>query len=123
MGSRSMERSNRDDNKELFWEVWDYQKWLFNGNRGRGFRNWRTLVQELWTDVSATEYVNFDADIPASEPLINEHKIDWRQKSREDCINAVLNEINIAQEIPDDDNEDDEEVDEIEDETLSLLDR
>ena len=69
-------------------------------------------------DVSATEYKNFDADTPASEPLINEHKIDWRQKSREDCINAVLNENNIAQEISDDDNDDDEEVDEIEDESL-----
>ena len=78
------------------------------------------LVQELCPDVSATEYVNFDVDIPASEPLINEHKIDWRQKSREDCINAVLNENNIAQEISDDDNDDDEEVDEIEDETLSF---
>ena len=78
------------------------------------------LVQELCPEVSATEYVNFDVDIPASEPLINEHKIDWRQKSREDCINAVLNENNIAQEISDDDNDDDEEVDEIEDETLSF---
>ena len=66
------------------------------------------------------QYVNFDADIPASEPLIIEHKIDWRQKSREDCINAVLNENNIAQEISDDDNDDDEEVDEIEDKTLSF---
>ena len=70
-------------------------------------------------DVSATAYVNFDADIPASEPLINEHKIDWQQKLREDCINVVLNENNIAQEISDDDNDDDEEVDETEDETLS----
>ena len=78
------------------------------------------LVRELCPDISATKYVNFDADIPASEPLINEHKIDWRQKSREDCINAVLNENNIAQEIADDDNDDDEEVDEIEDETLSF---
>ena len=44
----------------------------------------------------------------------------WRQKSQKDCINAVLNENNIAQEIWDDDNDDDEEVDEIEDETLSF---
>ena len=44
------------------------------------------LVQELFPDVSATGYVNFDADIRGSEFLINEHKIDWRQKSREDCI-------------------------------------
>ena len=78
------------------------------------------LVHKLCPEVSATEYVNFDADIPASEPLINEHKIDWRQKTREDCINAVLNENNIAQEISDDDNDDDEEVDEIEDKTLSF---
>ena len=78
------------------------------------------FVQELCLDVSVTEYVNFDADIPASEPLINEHKIDWRQKSREDCINAVLNENNIAQEVSDDGNDDDEEVDETEDETLSF---
>ena len=47
-------------------------------------------LQKLCPDVSFTEYVNFYADISASEPLINEHKIDWRQKSREDCINAVL---------------------------------
>ena len=42
------------------------------------------------------------------------------KKSQEDCINTVLNEKNIAQEISDDDNDDDEEVDEIEDETLSF---
>ena len=46
-----------------------------------------------------------------SEPLINEHEIDWRQKPRQDCVNAVLNENNIAPEISDDDNDDDEEVD------------
>ena len=78
------------------------------------------LVQELCPDVSATKYINFDAGIPASEPLINEHKIHWQQKSREDCINAVLNENNIAQEIADDDNDDDEELDETQDETLSF---
>ena len=71
-------------------------------------------------NVSVTKYVNFDASISSSEPLINEHKIDWQQKSREDCINTVLNENNIAQEISDDDNDDDEEVDEIEDKTLSF---
>ena len=78
------------------------------------------FVQELCLDVSATKYVNVNTNIPASELLINEHKIDWRQKSPEDCINAVLNEKIIAQEISDGDNDDDEEVDEIEDETLSF---
>ena len=68
-------------------------------------------------NVSVTKYVNFDASISSSEPLINEHKIDWQQKSREDYINAVLNKNNIAEEIYDD-NDDNEEVDEIEDETL-----
>ena len=58
-------------------------------------------------------YVSFDADIPAFEPLINKHKIHWRQKSREDCIIAVLNENSFAQKIADDDNDDDEEADEI----------
>ena len=57
----------------------------------------QALIQKLCSDVSAIEDVNFDADIPASEPLINKHKIDWRQKSREDCLNVVLNENSIAQ--------------------------
>ena len=78
------------------------------------------LVQEFSPDVSTTDYVNFDANLPVCEPLINEHKIYYLQKSREDCINAVLNENNIAQEISDDDNDADEEVDETEDETLSF---
>ena len=80
----------------------------------------KALVQELCPNVSATEFVNFNADIPASEPLINEHKIDLQQKSREDCINTVLNENNITQEISDDDNDYDEEVDETEDGTLNF---
>ena len=74
----------------------------------------------MYHDDSSTEYVTFDANITAPKPLINEHKIEWRQKSREDCINAVLNENNIAQEFSDDDNDDDEEVDEIEGKTLSF---
>ena len=37
----------------------------------------QALVQELYPDASVTEYINFNANIPASEPLINEHKIDW----------------------------------------------
>ena len=77
----------------------------------------KALFQESHPDVSATEYINFDANISVSEPLINEHRIDWWQKSREDCINAILNKNNIAQEISDDDNDDVKEVDEIEDVT------
>ena len=119
MGSRNVERTNRGDNKEFF-------------EKCRIIKNddlmeieeedleFKALVQELCPDVSATEYLNIDDDIPASEPLINEHEIDWRQKSREDCINVVLNESNIAQKNSDDDNDDDEDVAEIEDDTLSF---
>ena len=39
------------------------------------------LVRELSSDISAPEYVNYDANIPASELIINEHEIDWRQKT------------------------------------------
>ena len=119
MGSRNVERTNRGDNKEFF-------------EKCRIIKNddlmeieeedleFEALVQELCPDVSATEYLNIDDDITASEPLINEHEIDWRQKSREDCINVVLNESNIAQKNSDDDNDDDEDVAEIEDDTLSF---
>ena len=110
-----MVRSNRDDNTELFWEVWDYQSEDYDLIKIQEDLGFEALVQELCPDVSLTEFVNFDADIPASRPLIKEHKIDLRRQSREDCINAVLNENNTAQEISDDDYDDDEEIHEIED--------
>ena len=47
MGSRSTERSNRDNNKELFWEVWDYQNWWFNGKRRRRFRIQSTCLRVM----------------------------------------------------------------------------
>ena len=79
--------------------MWDYQSEDYDLIEIQEDLEFEALVQELCPDVSATEYVNFDPDISASEPLINEHKIDLRQKSREDYINAVLNENNTAQEI------------------------
>ena len=95
MGSRSMEKCNRDDNKELFCDcgIIKIDDLMEIEEEDLEFE---ALVEELCPGVSPTEYVNFDTDFPVSEPLINEHKIDWRQKSREDCINAVLNENNIA---------------------------
>ena len=41
--------------------------------------------------------------------MISKHKIDWRQKAREDCINAILKQNNVSeetQEISDDDDDD-----------------
>ena len=35
------------------------------------------LVRELSPDMSATDYVYFDANNPKSKPIINEHKVDW----------------------------------------------
>ena len=76
--------------------------------------DFEALVRELSSDISAAEYVNFDADIPASKPMINEHEIDWRQKIREDCTNAIMNPNTLSdetQEISDDyDDEEEEEI-------------
>ena len=49
------------------------------------------LVKEFTTDISAAEYANFNDNVPVSEPLINEFEIDWRQRVREDSINAIQN--------------------------------
>ena len=49
------------------------------------------LLKEFTTDISAAEYANFDENVPASEPMINEFEIDWRQRVREDSINAIQN--------------------------------
>lgn len=66
------------------------------------------LVREFTTDISAAQFAKFDENVPVSEPLINENDIDWREKTREDSINAVRNRDKII-EIQDD-------LDEIEDE-------
>ena len=50
-----------------------------------------TLEKEFTTDISAAEYANFDKNVPVSESLINEFEIDWRQRVREDSINAIQN--------------------------------
>ena len=52
-----------------------------------------------------------DENVQASEPMINEFEIDWRQRVREDSINAIQNlEIvsDLVQEISDDDESNDE---------------
>ena len=49
------------------------------------------LVKESTTDLFAAEYVNFDKNVPASEPMINEFEIDWWQRVRGDSINGIQN--------------------------------
>ncbi|XP_057305262.1 tigger transposable element-derived protein 4-like [Hydractinia symbiolongicarpus] len=60
-------------------------------NDGDDDLEFEALVKEFTTDLSAAEYVNFDANVPASEPMINELEIDWRQKVRHDSIDAICN--------------------------------
>ena len=49
------------------------------------------LVKEFTTDMSVADYAKFEENIPASEAMINEFEIDWRQRVREDSINAIQN--------------------------------
>ena len=64
------------------------------------------LVRGLSFDMSAAEYVYFDADVPTSEPMINEHEVDWQERLQGDCINTITTKSNVSkktQEISDDD--------------------
>ena len=56
------------------------------------------LVRKLSPDISAVEYVYFDAHIPASKPMINEYNVDWWERLREDCINATPTQSNVSEE-------------------------
>ena len=88
------------------------------------------LVRELSLDMSAAEYLYFDADIPTSEPMINEYEVDWRERLREDCINAITTQSNVSKETKkiSDDDDDVEEEDVIQEgvsfvESLAMLDK
>ncbi|XP_057308163.1 tigger transposable element-derived protein 6-like [Hydractinia symbiolongicarpus] len=72
------------------------------------------LVKELTEDMSAAEYIDFDADVPASEPRINELEINWRHQIREASINAIENPEMACQveEISEDDDESEDVVEE-----------
>ena len=41
-------------------------------------------------DVTPSEYVAFDMAVATSEPAIDQMRVDWRQRSREDAIKHVL---------------------------------
>ena len=80
------------------------------------------LVKEFTTDIFAAEYANFDKNVPASEPMINESEVDWRQRVGEDSINGIQNpEIASDQvdEISDDDGSN-HENDELEQESMGV---
>ena len=69
------------------------------------------LVKDFTRHIFAAEYTNFDENVPASESMINEFKIDWRQQVKEDSINAIQNPkiaSDQTEEISDDDRGNDE---------------
>ena len=72
------------------------------------------LVRELSLDMlsldmSSTEYVYFDADITTSYLMINEHEVDWRERLREDYINAIMTQSNLSKETQETSDDDDVE--------------
>ena len=52
-------------------------------------------------------------DIQISEPMINENEVDWRERLREDCINAISTPSNVSEEVKE--NSDDDNVEEEDD--------
>ena len=80
------------------------------------------IVKEFTADISATEYANFDKNIPASEPMINEFKIDWRQQVRGDSINAIQNPEIASDQVEEisDDHESNDENDELKQESMGF---
>ena len=69
------------------------------------------LLKEFSTDITADEYVSFDENLPVSEPMVNTFEIDWRQRVREECINAIQKNSDFVEEISDNDDDDDDDDD------------
>ena len=49
------------------------------------------MFKQLSSEATLEEYIDFDADIIASEPDIDPLNVDWRQDSREKSIRDVVN--------------------------------
>ena len=88
------------------------------------------LLQELSSDVTVEEFLEFDDCVDTCEPEVNTSSVDWREELRAKCIQSVTNQ-NVE---PDDncseseDNEEDAmEIDSksavSSDEALAMLDR
>ena len=67
-----------------------------------------SLVKELLTDVSSTEYIDFDGEVATSQPSIDVKNIAWRKESRQNAIDTVMgchNDQEHLKDIESDDNE------------------
>ena len=49
------------------------------------------LVKELSADVSPDEYLDFDVELATAETGIKIDTLGWRQKTRAECIDSVIN--------------------------------
>ena len=49
------------------------------------------LVKELSADVSPDEYLDFDVELATAETGIKINTLGWRQKTRAECIDSVIN--------------------------------
>ena len=80
------------------------------------------LVKEFTTDISVAEYANFDENVPASEPMINEFEINCQQRVTGDSINAIENPKIASDQVIDisDDDGSNDENDELEQESVDF---
>ena len=49
---------------------------------------------------------NFEENVPASEPKINEFEVDWREQVKKDTINAIQNPENASDQVEEISNDD-----------------
>ena len=79
------------------------------------------LVKEFTTDIPSAEYANFDENVPASGPMINEFEIDWQQRVREGSINGIQNPKIVSDQVEEIfDDESNDESDELEQKSMDF---
>ena len=49
------------------------------------------LLQELSSDLTVEEFLDFNYCVDTSEPELNTSSVDWREKLRGKCIQSVIN--------------------------------
>lgn len=49
------------------------------------------LLQELYSDATVKEVLEFDDCADICEPVVNALSVDWRQELRDKCIQSVIN--------------------------------
>ena len=67
-----------------------------------------SLVKELSTDVSATEYIDFDQEVVTSKTLIDFKNIAWQQESCQNAIDTVIGCHNDQEHLKDIEGDDEE---------------